>query len=283
MALLLIAALTAGWLLWRGLYNISPRFNFVLVSVNNEPQKILSGETLHLHPKDNAKILTISTNMLSNLGIRLVSHGFDVSALRHEEMIISSLLPDQEIFDRFFFQIWIKYRNQDLGYMDWQVQPRVEDWLDKANRTINDDQRLITLQRATQLLPDNKQLRLRLLEEYKSLNRWKQLAPMLEEMAEKKPDQDILTDLLEVYTAMERKDGIIYVLKRLVELNPNDLDAHNRLAEIFEETGKLKEAVIEYESLLGRSDEKDRLPIYNHLTEQRNPAYRARKKDRIGS
>ena len=263
--LLLIAALTAGWLLWRGLYSVSPRFNFLLVSVNHEPQKILSGETLHLHPKDNVKVLTISTNMLSNLGIRLVSQGFDVSALRHEEMIVSALLPDQEIFNRYFFRIWIKYRNQELGYMDWQVQPRVEDWLDKANRTINDDQRLVILQHATQLLPEDRQLRLRLLKEYRSLKRWKQLAPMLEEIAEKKVDQEILTDLLKVYTAMEKKDGIVSVLKRLVELNPNDLEAHNQLAEIFEESGKLKEAIIEYEGLLGRSDEKDRLPIYNRL------------------
>ncbi len=264
-ALLVAAAVTAGWLLWRGIYDVSPRFDFVLISVNHESQKVLSGETLRLHPKDSVKILKISTNMLSDLGVRLVSRSFDVGALRHEEMILSAILPNQEIFDHYNFRVLIKYRNQDLGYIDWQVQPGAEDWLDKASRTINSDHRLAILERATQFLPDNRQIKTRLLEEYRSLKRWKQLAPMLEDMAKKKPDQEILVDLLEVYTAMQSEDGIISVLKRLIELNPDDLETQNQLAEIFEGTGKLKEAIIEYEGLLGRLDKKDRLPFYNRL------------------
>jgi hypothetical protein len=121
--LLVIAALTAGWLLWRGIYAVSPRFDFVLISVNNEHQKILAGETVNLHPNDKVKILTVSTNMLSNLSVRLVSKDFDVGALRHEEMRLSGLLPDQEVFDHHYFKIWIKYRNQVLGHIVFQVQP----------------------------------------------------------------------------------------------------------------------------------------------------------------
>jgi len=64
---------------------------------------------------------------------------------------------------------------------------------------------------------------------------------------------------------MQSEDGIISVLKRLIELNPDDLETQNQLAEIFEGTGKLKEAIIEYEGLLGRLDKKDRLPFYNRL------------------
>ena len=261
----MVAALTAGWLLWRGIYEVSPRFDFALIRVNNESQKVLSGETLRLHPKDSVKILKISTNMISDLGVRLVSSGFDVGALRHEEMILSALLPDQEIFDHYNFRVWIKYRNQELGYIDWQVQPGAKDWLDKASRTINSDHRLAILERAARLLPDNRKIKSKLLEEYRSLKRWGQLAAMLEGMAKKKPDQEILVDLLEVYTTMQSEDDIISVLKRLIELNPDDLGSRNQLAEIYEKSGKLKEAIIEYEGLIERLDKKDRLPFYDRL------------------
>jgi tetratricopeptide (TPR) repeat protein len=263
--LLLIAAVASGWLLWQALYAISPRFDFLLVNVNDEPRKILSGETLLLSPKDKVKVLRISSNMVSNLGVRLVAKDFDVNALRYEEMPISALLPKQDIFDHHSFRILIKYRNQDLGYTDWQVQPDLEDWLEKANRTIDNDQRLAILERAVRLAPDAKPLKLRLLDEYKSIKRWKEAAAILEEMAEKSPTQEILTDLMETYTIMHNDEGIISTLKRFAQLNPNDLEVQIQLAEVLEEKGKLKEAIIQYEGLLKRIGEGDRLPIFIRL------------------
>lgn len=262
---LVIGAAASGWLLWQAMYPVSPRFDFILVKVNDESQKVLSGETLSLHPNDQVKVLKISTNLLSNQGVRLVSKDFDVNALRYDEVNLSTLLPEKKAFDVYDFRIWIKYRNQNLGHVDWKVHPYAEDWLDKANRTINNEQRLVILERALQLAPDEKRFRLRLLDEYKALGHWKKAAEMLENMNEKNPDPETLGNLLGVYSAMGNKEGMASVLERLVELNPNDLEVRNQLAEVLEKSGKAKEAIIQYEGLLQRVSDQERLPIYRRL------------------
>jgi tetratricopeptide (TPR) repeat protein len=263
--LILIAASISGWRLWRGLYVIPPRLNFILLTVNKEPQKILSGEILALHPKDRIKIVEVSTNVPFNLFIRLVARGLDVNALRYEEVSISKLLPDEKILDHYKFRIWVKYRNQELGYVEWKVQPYAEDWLGKAERTINPERRLAILESASRLLPGDSEIRRRLLDEYKSQKLWEKAVRMLEDMAGKELDEDILMELLDVYTAMQSKDGIISVLERLVNLNPDDLETRFELAETLEKKGELKAAVKEYEALLGRMEEKDKLPVYKRL------------------
>ena len=263
--LLLLSALAGGWWLWRYKLTQSPRLNYITVSINHETRRILSGETLALHPNDRVKILDISTNIPFNLKIRLSAEGIDVNALRYEELIISDLLPQREAFDRYNFTIHVKYYNRDIGDLIWVVQPYTEDWLDKANRIIDKDMRLAILERGHNLTPENRRLSRRLLDEYKALKKWKQAARMLEEMAEKKVDHETLTELIQVYGAMENKDGIILSLKRLINLDPDDLEARRELAEIFEKSGNLNSAIREYEDLLKRTNVGDRLPTYKTL------------------
>jgi len=263
--IVVIAASISGWWFWRGLYVIPPRLNFILLTVNKEPQKILSGEILAFHPKDRVKIVEISTNVPFNFFIRLVARGLDVNALRYGEMSISELLPEKKILDHYKFQIWVKYRNQDLGYVEWKVKPYAEDWLGKAERTIDPEKRLAVLESASRLLPGDSEIRRRLLDEYKSQKLWKKVVRMLEDMAGKELDEDILLELLDVYTAMQSKDGTISVLERLVNLNPDDLEKRIELAETLEKSGELKAAVKEYEALLGRMEEEDKLPVYKRL------------------
>jgi len=263
--LLVTAAIASGLWIWRGMHPVSPQFRSILISVNSQPKKILSGETCTLHPTDRVKILKISTNVFFNLRTRLSAKGFDVNALLHKEMSLSTLLPDKEAFDRYKFQIWIKYQNQDLGYIIWEVQPFTEDWLDKADRAINSKHRLAVLERALCSLPGDKRLKKRLLDEYKTQKKWKQAASILKEMADKQPDPDTLVELLEVYTAVNNKDGMISVLKKLVKLDPENLNSRSRLAELLEEGGGNKAAIEEYESLLNRVGKNDRLPIYKSL------------------
>ena len=59
---------------------------------------------------------------------------------------------------------------------------------------------------------------------------------MLEKAAEESPgSRDILYDLLNAYEAMSRTDGVISVLRKLAELDPDDKDLRFRLAETLEE------------------------------------------------
>lgn len=282
--LLFVIALGVGWYLFFGIdAPFSPRLNYILISVNGKPQEVSTGEILDLHPKDRVEILKISasifldsgarklkifkisTGILFHLGFRLVSKHLDVNALRYKEMALSSLLPDQKVFDHYRFRIEIKFRNQDLGYMIWEVGPRPEDWLDKANRTINKEQRIAVLGRAVDMFPKSVELERRLLDEYKSLGRLDRAVEVLEKMARGKPDKKTLTELLGIYTATKDRDGVISVLKRLVKFDPEDLETRLQLAELLEKRGKLEEAAEQYEALVKRMHEKDRLPIHERL------------------
>jgi len=265
LVVLVIAAFIGGWRLWLAIYGSTPRFNFIMVSVNSGRQKILSGESLSFHPNDKVKILNISTNIFLNLGTRLVADNFDVSALRYEEMPLSSLLPNRDILNNYKFRIKIKHNTRDLGFIIWSVHPITDDWLDKANRIINKKQRVAILERAQHSMPEDKRIRQRLLDEYKAQRLWKQAAIILEEMVKKNPERSTVSDLLDVYTAMHNKDGIISVLKMLVKLAPNDTKGRTRLAEALEEKGKIKAAINEYEILLKQVPKKNRLPIYKRL------------------
>jgi len=263
--LLLLSSLAGGWWLWHYKFTQSPRLNYITLSINHETHRILSGETLALHPNDRVKILDISTNIPFNLNIRLSAEGLDVNALRYEELTIADILPHKEAFDRYNFIIHVKRYNRDIGDLIWVVQPYTEDWLDKANRIIDNDMRLAILERGQRLTPENRRLRRRLLDEYKALKKWKQAARMLEEMAEKKVDHDTLAELIEVYKNMDNKDGIILTFKRLIDLDPDDLEARTELAEILEKSENWNSAIQEYEDLLKRTKEEDRLQIYKSL------------------
>ncbi|MFC1867523.1 tetratricopeptide repeat protein [Thermodesulfobacteriota bacterium] len=264
-AILIIGALITGYWLWSCLYDISPQFNFILISTDNNRLKLLNGEKIRLHPRNRIRILDISTNVCLNQGIRLVARGLDVNALRYEEVPLSELLPDRDIFDRYTFRLEIKRYNQDIGYVDVVVEPFVEDWLDKADRSIGSEGKVAVLERARKFVSDDKRIRDRLIKEYISLKRWDKAATMLEEMVKESPDQSLLHELLEVYEAMPRIDSVVSVLKRLVELNPNDGDTRLRLAAALEKTGKLEDAVKEYEGLLNILPKEELLPVYKSM------------------
>lgn len=263
--LLVVSAFALGWWLWHGIYAGPPRLKSILLVINDEPHDILSGETIALHPMDRVKILKISTNIPFNYNVRLAAKGFDVSALRYEEKKLADMFTDEEIFDHHRFRIHVMYRNKELGRMDWDVQPYVEDWIDKADRIIDRDKRLAILERGLCLLPGDREIQKRLLSEYRSLKQWKKAAAMLEEIWDKDLEHDTLVELLKVYTEMPDKAGIISVLKRLVKLDPEDVKARYQLAETLEESGELEHAIKEYKGLLNLINENEKLEIYKTI------------------
>ncbi|UCB51148.1 MAG: tetratricopeptide repeat protein, partial [Deltaproteobacteria bacterium] len=263
--LFVIFAFYAGWRLWSCIHNVSPEFNFILLTKNDAPLKLVNGEVLRLHPKDRLKILKVSTNICFNRGVRLVARGIDANALFFEETPLAVLLPDRDIFNQYNFRVIIKQFNQDLGHVDMVVEPHVDDWLERAERIIDRERRVALLERALQLMPKDERIRNRLLGEYKALKDWQKAALILEEMAQEKPDEGFLYDLLDVYESSGRTDKVISVLKRIVKKHPDDVETRLRLASILEKTGKLKEAIREYERLLKRLKETDMVAIYKTL------------------
>jgi len=264
-SLLAVLIFISAWWLWHEIENRRPRVDHILLRINGEPQKILPGETLIIHPRDKIRIMDISTNIPFNFGIRLVAKDFDVGALRYGETIFSELLPGKEVFDHYRFRILIKQRNRNVGQMIWEVRPYAEEWLDKADRVIDPTRRLGVLERAKSFLPGDRIIRRRLINEYKQLKKWDRAAMILEQMAKTEPDADILRELVEIYKVSNQKKKLISALKRLIGLDPGDIETQKRLAETLEETGQLREAIRAYEILLKAVEKQERLNLYKNL------------------
>jgi tetratricopeptide (TPR) repeat protein len=263
--LLVIGLLFIAWWAWFSIYDVSPEFHFILVSKNGDSVKLLNGETLSLYPEDKVEILKISTNVGLNWGVRLVSTEFDVNALVEEELPISELLPEREIFDRYTFNATVKRVNQELGQVIMVIEPSVEDWLNRADGMTDAGERMALLERALDLKPKDERIRGRLVEEYKSSKEWQKAASLLEMMAEQQPDKDVLPDLLELYEAMNKKDQIIDVLRKILDKNPQDSNSRLRLATTLEKRGSLKGAIKEYEKYVKQVGTKESLPVYKTL------------------
>ena len=160
-------------------------FNHLIVEHNGTTKKLITGRTLRLHPYDTLKIVKIDTSILFNRGIRLFSGGFDVNALR-EAMVISKLLPGQEIFHRYSYTIVIKHRNAYIGEIKLAVSPSVKDWSEKANRLIDPKKRITFLKRAVKETEGTLQLKIRLAHEYLELKMWRRAANAIEDILKEK-------------------------------------------------------------------------------------------------
>ena len=263
--LLVVGAFCFIWWVWPGLYDVSPQFNFILLEKNDQPLKLLKGETLRLHPQDHVKILTVSTNITFNVGIRLVASDMDIEALTYEKIQLATLFPKETLFQQHSIRVFVKEKNRDMGYVDLVIEPYVEDWLDKVERTIDPERRIAILEEARHMAPQDNKIRERLIREYRSLKRWPQAAKLLEEMVKEKPEEQKFFELFEVYESMNDSNGAVSVLRRLLQKTPDDAELRLRLARTLEKAKKLPDAIREYEAVMSRLDPKEKLAVYKTL------------------
>lgn len=264
--LFMVGASAAAWWLWPLFYQSSaPRFNSLLIEKDGQALKLLEGELLQLHPQDRIRILGVSSNIFLNRGLRLFASDFDVNALFHEALSVSALLPNRDPFDRYSFRIVVKHNNRELGHVDVLVEPHIEDWLDKADRTIDAKRKSAILEKALILLPGDPRIRERLIQTYISRKQWFLAAQLLERMAEQKPTRETFERLLEVYGEMADGAGTIRVLKRLVELEPENVEAQIRLASALEASQRLEEAVQVYQKALDRLGKEEKGAVYKTI------------------
>ena len=261
----MLSVSASGWWLWQQKKSHTPRLNYILIAVNGEPRKLLSGETLSLRPRDDLKITDISTTIPFNVNIRLVCKGLDVNALQYDTLTLTGLLPKKDAFQRYKFRIDVKYLNQEIGHISWIIQPYAEDWLEKANRIIDDQMRLAILERGNGLLPDDGRIHDRLLDEYMAQKKWKKAVPMLRKEAAKKTDVETLNSLLTCYSALKDQNSIIQILSQLLKKQPDDLVARARLAEILEGREEWGKAAQQYEIMIEHASPSERLPLYKNL------------------
>ena len=263
--LLVVGAFCFVWWVWPGLYNVSPQFNFMLLEKNGERLKLLKGETLSLHPQDQVKILAVSTNITFNVGVRLVAGDMDVEALTYDKIQLATLFSKETLLQKHSIRVFVKEKNRDIGYVDLVIEPYVEDWLDKVERTIDPERRIAILEEARHMAPQDNKIRERLIQEYRSVKKWPQAAKLLEEMVKEKPEEQKLFELYEVYESMKDADGAVSVLRRLLQKTPDDAELRLRLARTLEKAKKVPEAIREYEAVLSRLDPKEKVAVYKTL------------------
>ena len=265
LVLMLLGVSAAGGWLWQQKKTHKPRLNYILIDVNGQPLKLLSGETVSLRPEDNLRITDVSTTIPFNMDIRLVCKGLDVNALQYDTIKLTELLPRKDAFQRYKFPIEVKYLNDEIGHITWIIQPYAEDWLEKANRIIDDQMRLEILERGHVLLPDDDRIGDRLLAEYMAQKKWQKALPMLKKKEAKIGDIETLNDLLACYGGLKDQNGIMAVLTQLLEKRPDDLEARGRLAEILVERQEWGKAAAQYEIMLENAPPSEHLLLYKNL------------------
>ena len=263
--LIVIVVSYGSWRAYNNLYSVSPQFNYLHIIKDDQLLKLINGETVRLHPRNRIKILEISTNIYFNHGIRISSKGIDANAFLFEEIPVSELLPGEELLKKHIFRLEIKRHNQEIGYIHLEVEPYVEDWLDKADRIIDKKRKIDVLEDALKQMPDDKRIKERLLLEYRAVKNWQKVTEILEEKVKDNSDQDVLIELLEMYETISNANKIVSVLRRLITLNPKDPNIRLKLATFFEEKGKIEDAIKEYVELLNIAPDEDLLYIHKTI------------------
>ena len=195
----------------------------------------------------------------------MVASDMDIEALTYEKIQLATLFPKETLFQQHSIRVFVKEKNRDMGYVDLVIEPYVEDWLDKVERTIDPERRIAILEEARHMAPQDNKIRERLIQEYRSLKRWPQAAKLLEEMVKEKPEEQKFFELYEVYESMNDSNGAVSVLRRLLQKTPDDAELRLRLARTLEKAKKLPDAIREYEAVLSRLDPKEKLAVYKTL------------------
>ena len=247
------------------MHAVKPTLYSILISVNDQTQSLLSGEKLTVHPRDRLKILKISTNVPFNIGIRLYCKMFDAQSLVYDEMRVADLLPEEIAFKNPTLRIQVKYYNQEAGHVVFLVRPFVDDWLEKASRTIDKKKRIALLEEAMNKVPGSEEIRQRLLKEYIEAGLLKKAAKLLEQTARKAPSRNVLEQLLQLYRKAGDTNGVILTLERLIDLNPKDKESRYALAQLLEKKGRLSRAIAQYKAVVKLATPEEKLDLYVQL------------------
>jgi len=241
-----------------------PVFNYILFEHNGTKKRLVSDQTLRAYPYDRLRIVRVDTSVHFNRGIRLFSEGFDVNALQ-EEAVIAKLLPDQDAFHHYSYTIEIKHRNNCIGEVGLVVSPSVEDLLEKANRVIDPEKRLVFLNMAVKEKVGDPRLKIRLADEYLALKKWQEGAHILEDLIVEKQELNLLRKLVDAYEHLRQYNKVIATLRKILAKTPDDLETRLQLAGLLERRDRLKEAVKEYTLILPRLPEHEKVVCMKNI------------------
>ncbi len=263
--IIIIVLLAGGVWLYRGFNPSEVRLNYIVITKNSEPLKLLSGEKANFHPADICKIEEISTNVFLNQGISLSSADIDVDALLYEGATLEKLLNDKDIYKRHQVAIEVR-RNQDVaGTIEFVIEPDVKDWIERAEGAPDKNTKVEILEKAIDTGFTDSKIMDMLVDQYIASKAWRKATDLIEKVAGDSLKAEDIKRLLKVYEASKNNVKIADMLVRLIKINPEDLDLRKRLAELYENTGKRENAIYEYRTLLDKVPDSDRSVIYKKL------------------
>ena len=246
-------ALYLLWI-WNSIFVETHRFDFLTFSINGEIKRVLNGETIRLHPRDRVRIIGISTNVPFNLYIRLFAKDLDITALRYDEKMLLSLLPERDVFNRYKFHVKVKFKNQDLGYVDLIVRPVFENWIKRLNSIKDLDRRKNFLNKGLALFPDHRKelIKLKL-----------DLAQAFEEKEEIDKAIKVYLELLEYSDDMDRKTL---------------LSVYETLGYLYSELKRYKDSIRYYEIAIDMGDRNPEIyynlnDLYNTIGDKNRASY----------
>ncbi len=262
---IILAVIAGGIWLYRGFFPGDIRLNYIVITKNNNPLKILHGETVKFHPSDVCKISEVSTNIFFNQGIRIVSAGINIDNLIYEETALEKVLPDQDIFKRYQVTVEVKYDADVVGKIELVIEPDVKDWIDKATGAPDLETRVGVLEDAINKGFNDPKIVNMLVDEYQASKAWKKASDLLEKIAAESQKEEDLKKLLKVYEDSKNNNKTADVINRLIKINPDDLTLRYKLAELYEKSGKRDDAVSEYKMLLTKVPAEEQAFIYKTL------------------
>lgn len=263
--LVFVALLFGGYHLYTGLFPDTARFDYIIFTKNGEPLKVLQGETVKFHPSDVCKIQEISTNIYFNYGVRLVSTGMDIDSLLYEKTALKNLLPDKDYLSRHKVTVEVKSQAEVIGKLELIIEPKTEDWIDLAKRSIGRERKIKVLERALDEGFTDRQIVGMLADEYIAASEWNKAAALLEKNSKGADAKENLLKLLKIYELVKNNRMIIQTVNRLLKISPDDISLKYKRAEAYENSGEIDDAVDEYNNLLPLAPRKDLAWIYKTL------------------
>ena len=149
--------------------------------------------------------------------------------------------------------------------MNWVIEPKIDDWIDKAKRTIDSDKKIKVLERALDEGFDDVQIIGMLADEYIAASEWNKAAALLEKNSEGPAGQEYLLKLLKVYELVKNSRMVTSTVTRLLKLSPDDLSLKYKLAESYENSGNIDDAINVYNALLEEAPKEDLVWVYKTL------------------
>ncbi|MBF0523864.1 MAG: tetratricopeptide repeat protein [Deltaproteobacteria bacterium] len=229
-------------------FNPTPRLEGVVFEVNGQGTMVRNNETLPLKTMDEIRLVKYDTSLWFNRGVRLYSKEIPVVELGRNIRVVH-LLGDIENLEGTTATIEFFKGTTAFGKIALSVQLITLDWIEKAAKTEDIEQKIKYYQNAAKLSPDNTLILNSLAELYEKSNQFERAAVILDRLAVQNPETEFLQRLAEDYFKSDHLDKALSIYLDQAKENPEFISNLSQAAELLEKTGRFAPALEYYQRL----------------------------------